>query len=97
MEGLVTIELFGQDYTFKTESDAGEAQKVADFLADEVAKVESKQTTKSLNMSKLAILIGAALNISNEHFGLKKNYTELMETVSRRSEKLIRTLDSIVE
>jgi hypothetical protein len=36
LEQLVTIELFGQQHTFKAESDENEAKEVADLLAKEV-------------------------------------------------------------
>ena len=96
MEQFVTIELFGQNYTFKTETDAQKAQKVVDLLQKEVAEVETEQSRQSQHISKLAILIGAALNIANAHFELKRNHSELLESLSQKSADLRRALDSIV-
>jgi cell division protein ZapA (FtsZ GTPase activity inhibitor) len=96
LEQLITITLFGKPYTFKVESDILKAQEVADFLVQEVTKVETQQSNKSSEVAKLAILISAALNIANEHIELKKNYASLLRNISERSASLIRVLDAHV-
>ncbi len=96
MEQLVTIELFGQPYTFKTESDVTNAREVADFLIKEVAKVETQLSSKSSKITKLATLILAALNIANENVELKKTHSDLLRDISERSASLIRVLDAAV-
>lgn len=93
MEQLVTIELFGQPYTFKAESEVTEANDVANSLAKEVERVKRQQTDQSTDLSKLTILIIAALNIANENFELKKNHSNFLQEIFRRSESLIHTLD----
>ena len=94
MEQLITITLFGKPYNFRVESDILKAQEVADFLVDEVSKVESQQTHKSSEVAKVAILISAALNIANEHIELRKNHTDLLKNISEKSTSLIRVLDA---
>ncbi len=94
MEQLVTIELFGQPYTFKAESEITEAKEVAESLVKEVALVETQQSGKASDITKLAVLISAALNIANENFELKRNYSELIQKLSERSASLIRTLSA---
>ncbi|MEA3280867.1 MAG: cell division protein ZapA [Thermodesulfobacteriota bacterium] len=93
MEQLVTIELFGQPYTFKAESEVTEAKDVANSLAKEVERVKRQQTGQSTDFSKLTILIIAALNIANENFELKKNHSNFLQKIFRRSESLIHALD----
>lgn len=95
MEQLVTIELFGQPYTFKTESDITNAKEVADYLVKEVAKVETQHSSKS-SVTKFATLILAALNIANENIERKKFYSELLANISKQSANLIRALDAAV-
>ena len=97
MEKTVTIELFGQTHTFKANSEVTKEKEVADLLVKEVARVENQQSGQSSNISKLAILMLAALNIANEHMELKRNYTELLRDVTTRSTKLIHTLDNSVQ
>ena len=96
MEQLVTIELFGRPYTFKTESDVTDATKVADYLVKEVTKIETQHASKSSSVTKLATLMLAAMNIANENMELKNNHSNLLEDISKRSENLIQALDSAV-
>jgi len=95
LEQLVTIELFGQPYTFKTESDVADAQEVADYLVKEVTKIETQHSSKS-SVAKLTTLILAALNIANENIELKKNHSDLLKDISKRSTNLMHALDTAV-
>ena len=70
------------------------AKEVADLLVKEVTRVEDQQSNQSSNMSKLTILMLAALNIANEHIELKRDHSKLLEDVSNRTANLIRTLDN---
>jgi len=95
LDQLVTIELFGQPYTFKTESDITNAKEVADCLVKEVTKVETQHSTQS-SVAKFATLILAALNIANENIEQKKKYSDLLIRISKKSANLIRELDDVV-
>ena len=97
MEKTVTIELFGQPYTFKANSEVTKAKEVADFLVQEVARVEDQQPDQSPNISKLTILMLAALNIANEHMELKRNHSKMLREIAERTTKLIRALDTCVQ
>jgi len=93
LEQLVTIDLFGQSYTFKTDSEVFKAEEVADFLVKEVEKVESQHSVKTLDVTKFTILILAALNIANENFEIKRNDSEFLNNTSQRLNRIIRTLN----
>jgi len=94
LEQLVNIELFGQNYTFRAESDVTQAREVADLLVEEVSRVEQEHVKKTPNINRLAVLISAALNIANDNVELKKRYSELVDGFSERSDKLLRLLDA---
>jgi cell division protein ZapA (FtsZ GTPase activity inhibitor) len=94
LKQLITIELFGQPYTFKSESEITGAKEVAESLVKEVARVETQQSGKASDITKLVILISAALNIANENFELKRNYSNLLQELSERLASLIRTLSA---
>lgn len=94
MEQLITIELFGQPYKFKSAPETENAQEVADVLVKEVGRIQDQQSKEAPGITQIAILILAALNIANENMELKKNYSTLQETVSRRSDTLKRLLDA---
>jgi cell division protein ZapA (FtsZ GTPase activity inhibitor) len=93
MEQLVTIELFGQPYTFKAQSEAEKAREIADILVNEVEKVQSEQKKDASAVTQTATLIIAALNIANENMELKAYYQGLLRDISKRSTTLIRRLD----
>jgi cell division protein ZapA (FtsZ GTPase activity inhibitor) len=97
LEKTVTIELFGQPHTFKANSEVTQEKEVADLLVKEVARVENQQSGQSSNISKLAILMIAALNIANEHMELKRTYSKLLSDVTNRASNLIHTLDNTVQ
>jgi cell division protein ZapA (FtsZ GTPase activity inhibitor) len=94
VEQLITIELFGQPYKFKSAPETENAQEVADVLVREVGRIQDQQSKEAPGITQVAILILAALNIANENMELKKNYSTLQETVSRRSDTLKRLLDA---
>jgi cell division protein ZapA (FtsZ GTPase activity inhibitor) len=94
VEQLITIELFGQPYKFKSVPETENAQEVADVLVKEVGRIQDQQSKEAPGITQIAILILAALNIVNENMELKKKYSTLQETVSRRSDTLKRLLDA---
>jgi cell division protein ZapA (FtsZ GTPase activity inhibitor) len=93
VEQHVTIELFGQPYTFKTQSELSQAREVADFLVREVAKVSDYYPNKSAKMNHVTIMILAALNIAQEYLELEKDRSNFINTISDRSAELIRKID----
>ena len=95
MEQLVTIELFGQPYTFKAESNVTHAKEVADYLVEEVARIEKQHPSQSSG-TKLTTLLLAALNIANENVELKKSHSDLLSNISKRSVNLIHALGGAV-
>jgi cell division protein ZapA (FtsZ GTPase activity inhibitor) len=96
LEQLVTIELFGKPYTFKTESEVIQADEVADLLAKEVSRVERQQTGESSSASNLTTLMLAALNIAQQNMELENRYSKFLQDLSERSEKLIRKMDDCI-
>jgi cell division protein ZapA (FtsZ GTPase activity inhibitor) len=94
LDQLITVEIFGQPYKFKAEAEVKDAQEIAKYLMDEVSKAENQLNVHSPNISKFAILILAALNITNDHFKLKQNYSDLLNRISEKSLNLINLLDN---
>jgi cell division protein ZapA (FtsZ GTPase activity inhibitor) len=93
LEQLVTIELFGQQHTFKAESDENQAKEVADLLAKEVSRIKSQQTGESSAASDFTTLMLAALNIAHQKLELETRYSKFTQDLSERSQRLIRQLD----
>ena len=97
LEQEITIELFGQAYTFKAKSEVKKAKEIADLLVKEVDKVQNQQSGQSSNISNLTILILAALNIANENMELKRNHSKFLNEICERSKGMIGRLDEIVQ
>jgi cell division protein ZapA (FtsZ GTPase activity inhibitor) len=97
LEQMVTIELFGQPYTFKAETEVKTAKAVADLLVKEVDKVQDQQSGPLSNISNLTILILAALNIANENMELKRNHSKLLDDVNQRSALIIGQLNEFMQ
>ncbi|MBL0699291.1 MAG: cell division protein ZapA [Desulfosarcina sp.] len=97
MEQILTIELFGQSYKFKTKIDKQDAKQVADLLLEHVHKTEKQQSVKSPQINKLAIMIIVALNIANKNVEIQKENVVLLNKISKGYEKLISDLDSVLQ
>ena len=93
LEHLFSIELFGQSYTFKTKSEIQRAKEVADYLSNEVAKLEQLQGHQTSRMDHKALMILTALNIANEFLEMDRYTREFFRELSGRSATLIRKLD----
>jgi cell division protein ZapA len=94
LDQLLTIDVLGQPFSFKTDSDVSEAKAVADYLVTSVSKVKSQCGNQVPTPDKRAILILAALNITSEYFNLKKKHQALIDDINQRSEHLINTLET---
>ena len=89
----MTIELFGQPYTFKTQSEIPWAKEVADYLVKEVNRVEGAQSGTMSNTNKITVMISAALNIAKDCMETKREHQALVDELAKRSEGWISRLD----
>ena len=94
MDQLLTIDILGQPFTFKTDSDVAEAQEVADFVVKAVNQTKAEFEKKIRPPDKRAILILTALNITNEYFDLKKKHQEMVNELSQRSTTMLNRLET---
>lgn len=94
MDQLVTIEIFGQPFTFKADTEASKAKEIADYFAEEVAKMEADLAGNgAAAVDKRVILILTALNITQELFQFKKEQKDLLSVLLERSNELIKQLN----
>jgi cell division protein ZapA (FtsZ GTPase activity inhibitor) len=90
---LLNINLFGQTYTFRTDAVGPQAEAVAASLTGEVSRIAATQPGQAMEMSKLTILILAALNFANENYEMKSDRAEIQRQMTHRTSRLIHTLD----
>jgi len=93
LEQLLTIEVLGQSYKFKTGTDYAAAREVADLVVQEIGKASTLFSDKPAALNKKAILILAALNIAEEYIEIKKDYSELVQNISKRSNELVHLME----
>jgi cell division protein ZapA (FtsZ GTPase activity inhibitor) len=93
LEQIVTIEILGQPYTFKADTETVRANQVADLLLREVQLVQDQQPGPSTNIPKLTLMILAALNIAQQIIQLKTDAESFMTQLTMRCEALNRMLD----
>jgi cell division protein ZapA (FtsZ GTPase activity inhibitor) len=88
LEQLITIDIFGQRYTFMADEGLIDPQSVADFLMAEVRKVETGQAEHIADTNRFVMLLQAALNISSSHLKLKQQLTAVSDRLSLKTERL---------
>ena len=94
MDQLLTIEVLGQPFTFKTDSNESEARAVADFVVKSADQVKLQCANQVPAPDKRAILILTALNIASEYFDLKRKHQEVLDDINQRSVHLLNALDT---
>ncbi len=90
MEKLVEVNIFGHDYTVKTDADSEYIQKIASYVDEKMDEIV--RNTKTVSTLNVAIL--AALNIADDFFKEVRKREELISEVEHRSEELVKTIDS---
>lgn len=93
MEQFVKIDILGKQYTFKAETEFSHAKEVADLLSKEVRRVELRQPDYPAGYNQMGIVILTALNIANDFIEIKKKNSELLNTISDKSAKLLNKMD----
>jgi cell division protein ZapA (FtsZ GTPase activity inhibitor) len=94
VDQLLTIEVLGQPFTFKTDSNESEARAVADFVVKSADQVKLQCAHQVPAPDKRAILILTALNIASEYFDLKRKHQEVLDDINQRSVHLLNALDT---
>jgi cell division protein ZapA len=94
LDQVLTIDVLGQPFTFRTDSDVSDAKAVADYVIRSVDQAKAQCAQKTISPDKRAILILTALNITNEFLELKSKYDQLLHDISQRSENMLHTLEN---
>ena len=97
MERILSIELFGQEYKFKTEINEIDAKKAIDLLLEQVNRTEKQQSVKTNHINKLSIIIIVALNMANKNIELQKKNSVLLNNISKGYKTLIAKLNSVLK
>jgi len=85
VDRIVSIRLFDQSYTFKTDAEEAYVQQITTHVVREVEKARASGEVPG----KLDTMILAALNIASEFFEAKRSREELRTKINGRCEALI--------
>jgi cell division protein ZapA len=89
----IDVEIFGQTYKVKGDSDSKHIEDLADFVDRKMREIV--ESTSTVDTLKVAIL--ASLNIADEYLRLKKEYDVLRRELKKKVEKYQDTLDEIIK
>jgi cell division protein ZapA len=92
VDQLISIELFGQTYTFRASGEGSQVEEVANYVAGQVEKAQAAAEAPS----KLDTLILAALNIANDYFEIRRSRQEVLKDIDQRCKVLIEHIDTNV-
>jgi cell division protein ZapA len=90
VERLIEVNIFGNDYTVKTDADTEYIQEIARYVDKKMGEIV--KNTKTVSTLNTAIL--AALNIADDLFKEKEKREELLTEVENRSEEIVKTIDT---
>lgn len=92
MEEILTVDLFGETYKFKTDADPSEASAIVKSIVNEVVRAGEGMKGPLTENRKFIQLLVATLNIAKELVEVKKTHVELQEKLSLKSATLIKKL-----
>ncbi len=88
----VKVKIRNAEYLVQGEDGEEQVQKIADYVNDKLKEVE--QGTEGLSEKRTAIL--AALDIAGEYFQLLNEKENLLSTLRRRTQSMIRSIDTVL-
>lgn len=89
----VQVEIFGTEYTLKSDADVEHVKQIARMVDDKMRRLAEDSTVKS--PSKLAVL--TALNIADELHQFKTKYNHIVENVNIKSKELSERIDHYID
>ena len=90
MDRLISIELFGQAYTFRASGQVLQPEEVVDYVAGQVEKARAAAEAPS----KMDTVILAALNIANDYMEMRGSRQDLVRDIDQRCRNLIEYIDA---
>lgn len=91
MGETVKIEVFGQEYSIKSDNgDEDHVKMIAQYVNEKIKDILSNTEVTI----RLDVAILAALDVAHDYFSLKEDHDKLIEAIESRSKKLIQYIDS---
>lgn len=92
-DGIITIDLFGTKFKFKPDSDVQQPELIIDEINHYVHNAEKHIPFTASDKNKLAILLLACMNMSNDLREIKLQHTLFEKHMMKRTTSLIEKLE----
>ncbi len=86
----ISVNILDQNFTLKTDGSPEKAQKIADYLNDQMTLILKK--SKGLSNYNAAILV--AFNITEKYFSTLEKQNQLKSRVAEKSKKILGILNT---
>lgn len=93
MKNRVEVEILGNKYNLRTDSDPNYIKEIADYLTEKLKEISQGSTVAST--SDISIL--AALNITDELFKLRKSVNRDFKKLYEKTNLLVEQIDEQLE
>ncbi|MBF0229704.1 MAG: cell division protein ZapA [Desulfamplus sp.] len=89
IDGVITIDLYGIKFRFKPDSNVENPEQIIDDLHQYIVNAEKHIKYTGSDRNRLAILLLAAMNLSNDFRQLKLQYERFESKVMDRAASLL--------
>lgn len=94
MTKLITINYFGTQYKFESETNEETVDKASEIVTEVLTRISSDSVMPVNEKEKIAILISVALDIANENVRLQSTNLAMMKRITQLTEGLIKKIES---
>ena len=88
-DSIITVDLYGIKFRFKPDNNVDNPEQIISELSQYIVSAEKHIKYTASDRNKLAILLLAAMNLSNDFQELKLKYSNLKSHVMERAESLL--------
>ncbi|MFA5904706.1 MAG: cell division protein ZapA [Desulfobacula sp.] len=93
MDELVVIEIFGEEYRFRPDSQVENPEQVVQHLKKYIKESESLLQNRPSDKNKIVTLLLAAMNLSRDFNELKIKYSELETETEKKVTSMLEKID----
>ncbi len=93
LDELVVIEIFGEEYRFRPDSQVENPEQVAGHLKNYIKESEILFHNKPSDKNKIVTLLLAAMNLSRDFHELEVKYSELEKETEKRVSSILEKIN----
>lgn len=93
LDELVVIEIFGEEYRFRPDTEVENPEQVAQHLKHYIKESEALFQNKPSDKNKIVILLLAAMNLSRDFHELKVKCSEFEKETEKRVSSILEKIN----